>query len=86
MPFINLNTRYDVSVTICKKYIELFSKYVYEPYLGNLEIIVSNNDNIINHNEITRSVVSSKKFYIVKGEHHMGMTDELKSQIKRLIY
>ncbi len=86
MPFINLNTRYDVGNTICKKYIELFSKYVYEPNLGNLEIIVSNNDNIINHNEITRSVVSSKKFYVVKGEHHMRMTDELKSQIKRLIY
>ena len=86
MPFINLNTRYDVSDTICKKYIELFSKYVYEPAFGNLEIIVSNNDNIINHNEITRSVVSSKKFYVVKGEHHMRMTDELKSLIKRLIY
>lgn len=86
MPFINLFTKYNVSQTICKKYIELFNKYVYLPNNINYEIILSNHDEIIDHASITKTVIGNSKYiHFVEGTHKMELTDEVKTIIKNII-
>lgn len=86
MPFINLTTKYDVSEHICKNYIEIFNEYVYTIDSFNYEIIISDNDEIIDHNIITKSVIGkSKKVFMVSGSHKMELTDEVKNTIKNII-
>ena len=85
MPFINLSTKYGANEVICKKYIELFNKYVFEADSRDYEIIVGDKDDVIDHNLITRAAVGSKKYIVVKGGHHMPLSDEVKNIIKSII-
>lgn len=86
MPFINLFTKYNTSQVICKKYIEIFNKYIYLPDSSKFEIIISNNDEIINHDSITKTVIGNGKYInIVEGTHKMELTDEVKDVIRNII-
>lgn len=85
-PFLNLNMRYDVSEYICKKYTEIWCKYVYEINSANYEVIISSTDDIIDHNNLTKSILSkNKKINIVEGEHKLKLTDDVKNTIRNIV-
>ena len=86
MPFINLSTRYGANEAMCKKYIELFNRHFFQANSRDYEIIVGDKDDVIDHNLITRAAVGrGKKFIVVKGGHHMPLSDEVKNIIKSII-
>ncbi len=69
-----------------KKYIELFNRHFFQANSRDYEIIVGDKDNVIDHNLITRAAVGrGKKFIVVKGGHHMPLSDEVKNIIKSII-
>ena len=86
MPFINLSARYGANEAMCKKYIELFNRHFFQANSRDYEIIVGDKDDVIDHNLITRAAVGrGKKFIVVKGGHHMPLSDEVKNIIKSII-
>ena len=86
MPFVNLSSKYGANEVMCKKYIELFNRYVFRANLRDYEIIVGDNDDVIDHNLITRAAVGpAQKFHVVKGGHRMPLSDEAKKLIKSII-
>jgi len=86
MPFINLSSSYGANEALCKEYIELFSRYVYQANLRDYEIIIGDMDDVIDHSLITRAAVGpAKKFHVVEGRHDMPMTDEIKNLIRNII-
>jgi len=89
-PFLNLRLKHDVSKNICHGYIKLLEKYYGFDEEGkeNLNIIIGDDDEVIDHKNITKALIPQYGFdnvHTVKGSHALKITEEVSDILKSII-
>lgn len=88
MPFVTLRNNDYFSGTRLMPFIKLFGEYMREAEYYNFNAILSLNDEVINHEELTLPILGSKdssNIYFVDSDHRMAVTEEIGELIEKLI-
>jgi predicted esterase YcpF (UPF0227 family) len=86
IPFVTLTKNNRLDFNLAKKYSELFGIYMYGIELPNVEVIVGDSDEVINHENITKNLIPCKTFYYIKnGKHQLEINTELELIFKGLL-
>jgi predicted esterase YcpF (UPF0227 family) len=95
VPFLTLRKNHALPFWICQKYLEIFTRYIYdddEDYLiyggsNNLYVIIGGQDEVIDHENMTIPLLSNNnQIYIVKdGNHRLEITSEVEDILKSII-
>jgi predicted esterase YcpF (UPF0227 family) len=95
LPFMTLRKNHDLPLWICKNYLDIISRYIYdkdEDYLtyggrNNLYVIIGDQDEIIDHKNMTIPLLpDNNQIYIIKGgTHRLEITSEVENILKSII-
>jgi predicted esterase YcpF (UPF0227 family) len=93
LPFITLRKNHEIPLWICKNYLDIFSRYIYDKdedyYLygrKNLYSILGDNDEVIDHKNMTIPLLPNDQIYMIKdGMHQLKINSEIECILKSII-